>query len=101
MVLSELPHWVENASILVESEQLVGHGNCVYMRMFAIVEIRIWSPDFVQHFDAKRQTLDGSLEAQSLVSPILPEITVHGVVHIEFWNGSHASDKYIGSNNRR
>lgn len=72
-----LPHRVEDATVLVQSQQLIGHGNRVYVRVLAIVEVGVGPPDLVQHLNAQRQTLDGALKAQPLVAPILPEIAIH------------------------
>lgn len=67
------------------------------MRVFAIVEVRVRSPDLVQHLNAQRETLDRPLEAESLVAPILPEIAIHRVVHVQLRDGAHAAYEYVGA----
>lgn len=68
--------------------------------MLAIVEVRVRSPDLVQHLDAQRETLDGPLETESLIAPVLPEIAIHRVVHVQLRNGSHAAYEYVGAHHR-
>lgn len=46
---ADLPHRVENVAVLREAQQLVGHGNRVHVRLLAVVEERVRSPDALQH----------------------------------------------------
>lgn len=96
--------------------------------MFAIVEVRIRSPDALQHLhmrqrdqiefnslhilqfrhsrntpylDAQRQRLHRTAELETRVAPMLPEIAVHRIVHVQFGHRTHAADDHVGFDQRR
>lgn len=66
-----VPDRVQDAAVFLDAEQLVGRGDCVQVRFFAVVKERIRLPDALQHFNAQAQRLDGPVEAQPLILPLL------------------------------
>lgn len=94
------PHGVEDVALLGETEQFVRDGDCVHVGLLSVVEIRVWLPDPRQHGDAQGETFDGTLKAQSLIPPVLPEVAVHGVIHVQFRNWTHAADEDVSLDDR-
>jgi hypothetical protein len=64
---------------LRQTEQFVGHRDCVDVGVFAVVKVGVWPPNALKHFEIEAQTLDRPSEAQPRVAPVLPEVAVHGV----------------------
>lgn len=46
--------------MLRDPQQLVGHGDGVNVRVFAVVEVSVRPPDALQHLDAQAQVLNGA-----------------------------------------
>ena len=67
------------------------------------MKIRIGLPDLFQHLDVEAQVADGqrmrvllhAREAQPLVSPVLTEVAIHGIVHVLFRNRAHATNEDV------
>jgi hypothetical protein len=79
MHLKSPPHRVEDVSVLRQTEQFVGHRDCVDVGVFAVVKVGVWPPNVLEHFKVETETLDGASEAEPRVAPVLPEVAVHRV----------------------
>lgn len=53
IVYKIVPHRIQNITVLTNSQQLIWDSDCVHVRMFAVVEIRVWPPNPFQHLDRK------------------------------------------------
>ena len=79
-----LPGWVQHASVLIQSDELVGCRDGVQVGLFAVVEVRVRLPDALQHRNAEGQGLFVTLEGKPTIYPRLPEVAVHRV-SLETW----------------
>lgn len=66
--------------MLADAKQLVWHSDRVYVGVFAVVEVRVRSPDALKHLDRERQRADGPEERKPRVAPVLPKVAVHRIV---------------------
>lgn len=58
----------------------------MHVTVLAIVEIRIGTPNSLEHFDAEAEGLNSGAriqETQSRVAPRLPEVAIHRVILAE------------------
>ena len=72
-----IPDGVEDTAILLDTQQLVGLCDGMYVRLFTVVEESIGLPDAFQHFNAETECFDGSVETQTPVLPRLAKVAVH------------------------
>lgn len=73
-----LPLWVEYASVWEKPHKLIWSGDGVQVRFSSIENVRIWLPNFAQHFNAEGQVFSAG-KGQPPVHPRLAEIAIHGV----------------------
>jgi hypothetical protein len=76
------PHRVENFSITFDSEQLVGNCGGVQVGSKPVVEICIRYPYLLQELVGHHESFEfckRCVERQSIISPRLPKVRVHGV----------------------
>lgn len=74
------PHRIQNVALLGDPQKLVGDRYRVDVRVLPVVEVRVRTPDPLQHFDGEGKRLDGTQEGQTLVPPVLAEVAVHRVL---------------------
>jgi len=52
------PHGVQYVAVPGDPQQFVRHGDRVHVTVLAIVEIRIGTPNSLEHFDAEAERFD-------------------------------------------
>ena len=80
MPLCELPHGVQQCSIIFDPQQFIRHGHVMSHRLLPIMEEGVWSPDLTRHQVVERQNIHGPVEFQPLILPALPEKNIYGVL---------------------
>ena len=74
------PHGVQQGAVLLDPQQLVGHGHVVRHGLLAVVEEGVGGPDLAGHQVVETQDVHRPVEPQPLVLPALPEEHVYGVL---------------------
>jgi hypothetical protein len=82
-----LPLTVEDTALRVDSEQSIGHGDRVGLGVLGVAEEGVGRPDLVHEVVVERDVLEGApgrvVVAQARVVPLLAEVAVHRVVHVD------------------
>lgn len=76
---SQVPHGVEQRSILHDPQEFVGHGHVVGHRFLAIMKECVRGPNLTGHQIVERKGVHWSMKLQPFVQPALTEEDVHCV----------------------
>ena len=86
------PLRIGNSSHRRDPDKAIGYRHFMQIRIFAVENESIWSPDFVEKCPVHGEFIQlgvGAIEHQSLVGPKLSEITVQTEGLTQFIHGSH------------
>lgn len=79
-LLLELPHGVQQCSVIFDPQQFIRHGHVMSHRLFPIVEEGVWGPDLTRHQVVEGQNVHRSMKFQPLILPALPEKNIYGIL---------------------
>lgn len=80
-----LPHGVQECPIILDPQQLIGHGHVMSHRFLPVMEEGVRSPDFTCHQVVEGQDIHRTVKFQPLVLPALAKEHIDGVL---LWEGT-------------
>ena len=85
------PHRVPYGAILEDAKELVRARHSMHVGRVGVDEECVGLPEPLEHFNVNREHVGSALVGETRVGPLLSEIALELVLHVQFGDAAHAA----------